>query len=77
MATKKVHVGDGIYLRRDEYGVVTLTAENATTGITDTIVLSPEALLAMQAWLGIHTEPIVLKPRMMAAPGNIEVDFGS
>jgi hypothetical protein len=67
MATKKVHLGDGIYLRRDEYGVVTLTAENATTGITDTIVLSPEALLEMQA---------LIQPRRMAAPGNIEVDLG-
>jgi hypothetical protein len=76
MDPMKFHLDGGIYMQREENGAVTLTAEDASHVVTDTIVLSREALLEMQAWLGIPTEPIVLKPRMMAAPGNIEVDLG-
>lgn len=47
---KKVYLGDSVYAQVDELGRVVLTTENGF-GPSNTIVLEPEVLAALERWI--------------------------
>ena len=51
----KEYLGDGVYAEVDRFGVLTLTTEDGIRA-TNTIVLEPQVLSALEAYLKHHGE---------------------
>ena len=51
MSEHKDYLGDSVYADIDEGGAVVLTTENDSSGPSNTIILEPEVVAALQRWL--------------------------